>query len=212
MSDSESKVAAECDSQSHIIAVTTSCDVWSLNMESIEKKRFWWNALYSISVWEDVLNINKPTREICDDDVWSHYIAQQLSNIFKVCPICTGEEGKIDMGICCYCSSTVHVECSSSASVSQIAWKSANAPFREKMRVCFRCDDITYDQAELLSRTQTSPDLERACSRVLSIQAELPPTIMAEINKIAAMQVTRQWRPSVVLQSLRAAVTPFFSP
>ncbi|CCW70394.1 unnamed protein product [Phytomonas sp. Hart1] len=166
--------------------IETSCVFWSLNSTTTSEDLFWWNKTFSVSIWENTLQVikSKHANPITDTDVWEKYIEFQINNVFKICPVCRCPEGNEDMKICCNCGDAVHVECSVDPTPSQIASKPANIKFSKFMRACFQC----YEKDPHLgasSRPNELDDLRRITKRVLTLKNELPPSVYEEVLQIA---------------------------
>lgn len=189
--------------------VLTACTDWSLNVDPSSSRRFWWNNVYSITVWEDTLNIEAQTSTITDADVWSKYIETQIGCIFKVCSICKEPEGNEDLKICCYCSNPVHERCSEPASHLQIMWKPSNLPFSAHMRACFDCQAVDYETKDAPTEELHQDDVRRAAKRALALSDEYPNHITDAITKIFERS-EREHDEAALMKELQLVVVSFF--
>ncbi|XQJ26862.1 SET domain containing protein, putative [Leishmania guyanensis] len=189
--------------------VPTACKDWSLNVDVESARRFWWNNTYSITLWEETLNIDKLAETITDDDVWSKFIDLQLRCVFKICSICHSPEGNEDMKVCCYCGNTVHENCSEPATPEQIMWKPANLVYAEHMRACFQCQAVEYKEVLAPQSPSECDNARRAAKRALTISDEYPSAIVEKIQRVL-QQAEATSNDSVLIVELKLLVQSFF--
>eukprot|EP00758_Cryptobia_borreli_P005664 Tbor_TRINITY_DN4953_c2_g7::TRINITY_DN4953_c2_g7_i1::g.9792::m.9792 len=210
--------------------IRSKCKDWSLNIEenSEEKKCFWWNKTYSISIWETNLKtIPQSTdlaavRKVTDDHVWAAFIQYQITSVYKVCPICREPEQNIDTKLCCYCSSTVHVECSIPAEPENIAWKNGNKGYEKYMVICFDCEDLKDKPKRVFN---PEPDnARRAALRALVSSSEYPESSTKELLKLCSEMSkffgedgskTKEVKDEInnqYMEKVRDIVTEYFQP
>ena len=192
----------------------TKCSDWSLNKDSEGQKLFWWNKVYSISIWTNNMpSLKEPLEEATDTDVWKAFIEYQLAAVYRMCPICALPEGNDDLLICCYCGQTVHRECSVPATVEQCAWKPANAAFNIKlMCACDDCEDVKGKPKRV---AQEEPDnARRAARRSLASSAEYPSDVTAEVKEIIAQAELEHSgdQDAKLLNQLQRALARYFQP
>ncbi|AYU78677.1 SET domain containing protein [Leishmania donovani] len=191
------------------VLVPTACENWSLNIDDESTRRFWWNNTYSITLWEETLNIEKQTETITDGDVWSKFIDLQLRCAFKICSICHSPEGNDDMKICCYCGNTVHENCSEPAAPEQIMWKPANLAYVEHMRACFQCQAVDYKEPSAPQSPSECDNARRAAKRALTISDEYPPATVERIQELLQQAETTS-NDAVLLGELKSLVQSYF--
>lgn len=169
---------------------------WSLNIEDepsdgegCPKKAFWWNKTYSISIWDTNLKSlpthKSPPEELMrvnDKMVWRAFIEYQISAVYKLCPICKMPEQNVDLKVCCYCASTVHVECSVAAGAENVAWKPANEGLEKHLRICFECEDVKNRPP--VNFVKEPDNARRACIRALASAAEYPASVVKQLKAI----------------------------
>lgn len=165
--------------------IPTRCSDWSLTCDKASSKRFWWNTPYSISVWEDSLDLSSKSAvgELTDDKVWNAYLRFQLKSVYKQCGVCHGPETSVDMGLCCYCGSPVHwTTCAIAATADQIAWKAGNKGIpKEKLLVCRNCDDLADPGIAITPHVDNA---RRCLIRALSIEHEYPLHIKSTLHRL----------------------------
>lgn len=191
------------------IVVPTSCEDWSLNIDSDSSKRFWWNNTYSITVWEESLKIEKQTETITDTDVWVKFIEIQLRCAFKICSVCHHPEANEDMKICCYCGNTVHSTCSEPATHEQLLWKPANLAFEEHMRACFHCQAVECKEPVPPTSSGQPDNVRRAAKRALALSDEYPRETLQKLQRIA-QQAEVSSDDAQLLTELQKTVQGFF--
>ncbi|KPA78403.1 hypothetical protein ABB37_06512 [Leptomonas pyrrhocoris] len=191
------------------IVVPTACEDWSLNIDNDSMRRFWWNNTYSITVWEETLNIDKQTETISDCDVWTKFIEVQIHCAFKICSVCHCPEESDDMKICCYCGSTVHDNCSEPATYEQIIWKSANLNFKEHMRACFHCQAVECEEPVPPTSPGQPDNVRRAVRRALTISDEYSPEITKQLQMISA-EAEKSPNDASLMAELQKTVLSFF--
>lgn len=190
--------------------VPTKCEDWSLNMDDASGMRYWWNATYSLSVWENTLDAGDAVADLTDTAVWAKYIAFQEASVYKLCPICREPEGNVDMKICCYCSATVHVECSQEAAPAQIIWKAANNGLEKILRVCLECQDVEYPKKVTSSGKHEPDNARRAAARMLTLQDELPAEAYDEMQELYTKADKVTSASASLMEDVKRATRDFF--
>ncbi|KAG8344304.1 SET domain [Trypanosoma vivax] len=193
--------------------IATPCTEWSLNKDKETSKLFWWNSIYTISVWDSTLGIKKAHSKLSDTDVWRAFMQFQLDSVFKLCPVCRRPEGCEDMKICCYCGQTVHCVCSSEATSKQLECKEANKYFLPHLRVCHTCLEVPLEQSTL-PVTRERCTARRAAQRALAIRDEYPEHLVSELDSILrkATKTNSRREDESLVSTLRQLLTCFFQP
>lgn len=195
----------------------TQCEDWSLNEEAEDSenpgKRFWWNKTYSISIWADQLKTKKfkggKEKLLDDKDVWRAYIEFQVSAVYKLCAICNGPESSVDMKVCCYCGSPIHLECAVKADAEMMAWKPANRGYEKYLVCCLACDDKMPKDEEKRKIEQHHDDARRAGMRTLNIADELGEDL---INRIKVVLNYPDLEEKAKMEEVQMVNRSFFQP
>ena len=214
LSTKSTKTTKSTSSSDKDVVVPTSCTDWSLNDDKGSKKRFWWNATYSISIWDHHLpGLTKGVslQQLNDTDVWRAYLSYQRAAVYRQCTICGAPEGNEDLWLCTYCGGTVHVECSDESTEEMNIWKPANKGFEPYLRCCHACNDVK--DAPVRKQVKEEDGVRRAVRRALTIRNEYPPQLTKDLEELEAKcsSSTPQEQP-MLLASLRSSVASYFQP
>lgn len=163
-----------------------SCGSWGLYRDKESGDNYWSHDIYSISLWECCLVVDRKSPTLTENDIWKAYIAFQLKNIFKVCSICHEPEGIPELKICCYCGSTCHEECSVQAEKAQIEEKPANLFFEKNMCKCFSCEGIKVKPHKNIAPHDFKEVLVRK-----AVQRMLTLTTLPEKSKSKLMEIRK---------------------